>query len=91
MISCRGGASNEYPQDKFSWKNMKNINLDSSLIWGYIGENKNFTDHHTLFDLITTLCTYDFSKLLEKLAVKHPPNNGTLNRKLNREVHEERI
>ena len=31
----RRGASNEYPQRLFSWRNKKNIYLDSHLIWCY--------------------------------------------------------
>ena len=32
-----------------------------------------------------------FSKALGKLVVKHPPNMGTLQRKINSGLHEERI
>ena len=33
----------------------------------------------------------NFSKALGKLVVKYPPNKGTLERKSNRGLHEERI
>ena len=31
----RWGTSNEYPQHTFLWKNKKNINLDTTIIWSY--------------------------------------------------------
>ena len=37
MLWYYWGASNEYPQHMFSWRNKKNIYLISPLIWGFAG------------------------------------------------------
>ena len=50
-----------------------NITVQSTLPFHYLSVDQH-RKTYAVFDLITKLCAYIFSKLLEKLALKYPSN-----------------